>query len=55
MAKTEEDILEILPTKDKTMDTMVITKLLSAQGTKSIGQFEFQYNYDPFAIKAERE
>ena len=55
MPKSEEDILQILPTKDKTLDTMVMTQVLSARGTQSLGEWYFQYQYDPFALAAEKE
>ena len=55
LPKAEEDVLEILPTKDKTLDTMVMTQVLSARGTHSLGEWEFQYQYDPFALAAEKE
>ena len=47
--------MSILPPKDKTMDTMVMTKLLSARASKSLGESEFQHQFDPFAIAAENE
>ena len=55
LPKSEEDILQILPTKDKTLDTMVMTQVLSARGTQSLGEWYFQYQYDPFALAAEKE
>jgi arachidonate 5-lipoxygenase len=53
--RTEEDIVRVLPNKSITLDTMVVTKLLSMKGTKSLGEWEFQYQYDPSALKAEKE
>ncbi|CAL4074154.1 unnamed protein product [Meganyctiphanes norvegica] len=52
---TEEKIMQILPDKRMTLDIMVITKLLSSKGTKSLGDFEMQYLYDPVGVKAAEE
>ncbi|XP_064100109.1 polyunsaturated fatty acid lipoxygenase ALOX15B-like isoform X2 [Macrobrachium nipponense] len=49
---SEEDIMAILPDKRMTLDIMVITKLLSSRGTKSLGDFEMQYLYDPVGVQA---
>ncbi|KAK3737983.1 hypothetical protein RRG08_010029 [Elysia crispata] len=45
----ERDILESLPDRPTTLDIMIVTKILSAKGTKSIGDFEVQYIFDPQA------
>ncbi|XP_063605786.1 polyunsaturated fatty acid 5-lipoxygenase-like isoform X2 [Penaeus indicus] len=52
---TEEDIMALLPNKRMTLDIMVITKLLSSRGTKSLGDFEMQYLYDPVGVNAAKE
>lgn len=52
---TEEDILHILPDVETTLSTMIITKLLSARGTESIGNFEVQYMYSPKDVAAANE
>ena len=31
---------------------MVVTKILSERGTNGIGDFEVQYQYDPYALQA---
>lgn len=54
-ARTEAEILSHLPNKQITLDSMVITKLLSSKGTKSIGDFEVQYLFDPISVKAADE
>ncbi|XP_059168642.1 allene oxide synthase-lipoxygenase protein-like isoform X2 [Physella acuta] len=46
---TERDILNCLPDRPTTLDIMIVTKILSAKGTKSIGDFEVQYIFDPAA------
>lgn len=46
---TERDILNSLPDRPTTLDIMIVTKILSAKGTKSIGDFEVQYIFDPAA------
>ncbi|XP_046394318.1 polyunsaturated fatty acid 5-lipoxygenase-like [Ischnura elegans] len=51
----EADIMKYLPNKKETLDIMVITKLLSMKGTKSLGDFEVQYLYDPHSIQAAEE
>ncbi|CAB3371080.1 Hypothetical predicted protein [Cloeon dipterum] len=52
---TEKDLLEFLPNKSTTLDIMVITKLLSMKGTKSLGDFEVQYIYDPSVVHIAEE
>lgn len=52
---TENDIIKYLPDKKTTLDIMVITKLLSMKGTKSLGDFEVQYLYDPHSVNAAKE
>ncbi|KAG8229784.1 hypothetical protein J437_LFUL005865 [Ladona fulva] len=52
---TEEDIIKYLPDKRSTLDIMVITKLLSMKGTKSLGDFEVQYLFDPRSVNAAKE
>ncbi len=47
--------MNALPNKSIVLDTMVVTKLLSMRATKSLGEWEFQYQYDPSALKAEKE
>ncbi|XP_055958846.1 polyunsaturated fatty acid lipoxygenase ALOX12-like [Patella vulgata] len=42
-------ILASLPDKPTTLDIMVVTKILSGRGTKSLGDFEVQYVFDPKA------
>ncbi|ESO93682.1 hypothetical protein LOTGIDRAFT_209217 [Lottia gigantea] len=48
-AVEERLILESLPDKPTTLDIMVVTKILSGKGTKSLGDFEVQYVFDPRA------
>lgn len=47
---TEKDILASLPDKHTTLESMLITKILSTKGTKSLGDFEVQYIFDPAAL-----
>ncbi|XP_076360034.1 allene oxide synthase-lipoxygenase protein-like isoform X1 [Tachypleus tridentatus] len=53
--RTLKDVLKTLPNKEITLDIMVITKLLSARGTKSLGDFEVKYLYHPACFKAAEE
>lgn len=46
----EDCVLNALPDKATTLDTMIITKILSDKGTNSLGDFEVQYIYDPAAL-----
>ncbi|XP_033743197.1 allene oxide synthase-lipoxygenase protein-like [Pecten maximus] len=46
----EECVLAALPDKATTLDTMIITKILSDKGTNSLGDFEVQYIFDPAAL-----
>ncbi|KAL8617085.1 hypothetical protein ACOMHN_014256 [Nucella lapillus] len=43
---TEDDIIKALPDRPTTLDIMIVTKILSQRGTKSIGDFEVQYIFD---------
>ena len=52
---TEEDILRTLPDKETTLDIMTVTKILSDRGTKSLGDFEVQYVFEPEAKKIVHE
>lgn len=52
---TEEDILMTLPDKKTTLDVMTVTKILSDRGTKSLGDFEVQYIFDPDAKQIVQE
>ena len=49
--KTEEDVLRALPDKPVTLDVMIVTKILSQRGTRSLGDFEVQYIFEPEARK----
>lgn len=49
--RTEEDVLRALPDKPTTLDVMVVTKILSSRGTRSLGDFEVQYIFEPEARK----
>lgn len=55
LPKTEEDIVAVLPDKATTLEIMSITRLFSMRPPKSLGEWEFQAQYDPFAIKAEKD
>lgn len=52
---TEADILSTLPDKKTTLDVMTVTKILSDRGTKSLGDFEVQYIFDPDAKRIVQE
>lgn len=52
---TEADILYTLPDKKTTLDVMTVTKILSDRGTKSLGDFEVQYIFDPDAKRIVQE
>lgn len=54
-AFTEDDLVRLLPSKEATLDSMIITKLLSSKGTNSLGDFEVQYMYEPVAVQAAEE
>lgn len=47
----ESHILSMLPDKPTTMDMMIVTKILSQRGTRSLGDFEVQYIFEPEARK----
>ncbi|XP_055346121.1 allene oxide synthase-lipoxygenase protein-like [Paramacrobiotus metropolitanus] len=52
---TDRDVLLQLPPKSVTLDTMVVTRLLSSKGTNSLGDFEVQYLYDPISVEAAKK
>ena len=43
---TVEDIIKALPDRPTTLDIMIVTKILSSRGTKSLGDFEVQYIFE---------
>jgi arachidonate 5-lipoxygenase len=43
---TEADLLNALPDKPATLDTMVITTILSEKSTNSLGDFEVNYIFE---------
>ena len=51
-ALTEMDIINTLPSKKSSLETLLITRLLSEKGTKSLGEFEVQYVFDEIGTKA---
>lgn len=51
----EEDIVKSLIDKSTTLDTMVITRILSERSTNALGDFEVTYAYDPAAVKIVEE
>jgi hypothetical protein len=52
---TEEDIIAALPDKSTTFDVLTITRLFSQPAEKGLADWVFQFQYDPPALKAERE
>lgn len=46
--------MQSLPDKVTTLDTMVITRLLSAPATKTLGEPEFQYIFESQALQLEK-
>ena len=52
--RLEEEVVQSLPDKVTTLDTMVITRLLSAPASKTIGESEFQYLFEQPAIMLEK-
>ena len=49
---TEQDILESLPNKKRTLDIMSFTLLLSDRATQRLGNFEKLYQTDPVGKEA---
>ncbi|XP_060586928.1 allene oxide synthase-lipoxygenase protein-like [Ruditapes philippinarum] len=47
----ENHILKMLPDKPTTMDMMIVTKILSQRGTRSLGDFEVQCIFETEARK----
>ncbi|GAU93759.1 hypothetical protein RvY_05650-4 [Ramazzottius varieornatus] len=52
---TEKNIFDQLPSRSVTLDTMVVTRLLSSRGTQALGDFEVQYLYDPVSVSAAKQ
>ncbi|XP_038045097.1 uncharacterized protein LOC119719671 [Patiria miniata] len=50
--RCEQDVIDCLPDKDKTLSIMLVTKILSDRGTNSLGDFEVEYQFDPVGKKA---
>ena len=38
--------MKALPDRPTTLDIMIVTKILSSRGTKSLGDFEVQYIFE---------
>ena len=53
--RQEEDVVAVIPDKDTTLNTMAVTQLLSMRATNSLSNWEFQYQYDPPALIAEKK
>ncbi|CAH1238363.1 ALOX5 [Branchiostoma lanceolatum] len=53
--RTEQDIIDQLPDKSKTLEMMVITRMLSDRSTNGLGMFEVEYMYDPEGTRAVAE
>ncbi|XP_782245.3 allene oxide synthase-lipoxygenase protein [Strongylocentrotus purpuratus] len=51
-ALCEKDILDKLPGKTQTLQTMAMTSLLSCHDNKALGDFEIQYMHDPNGLQA---
>ena len=47
---TEKDLLDRLPSREITLNTMLVTHLLSLRATKPLGDFEVNYLYDPVCV-----
>lgn len=50
--RSEKDVIDCLPEKEKTLSIMLVTKILSDRGTNSLGDFEVEYQFDPIGKKA---
>jgi arachidonate 5-lipoxygenase len=46
----EGEVVNALLDKSTTLDTMIITTILSARSTNALGDFEVDYVYDPAAV-----
>jgi arachidonate 5-lipoxygenase len=46
----EGEIVKALLDRSATLDTMVITSLLSARSTNALGDYEVEFVYDPPAV-----
>jgi len=53
--RSEEDLIAALPDKATSLDIMTVTRLFSDAPTQGLSHWEFQFQYDPPALKAERE
>lgn len=45
-ACTDKDLIKALPDRPTTLDIMIVTKILSQKGTRSLGDFEVQYIFE---------
>ena len=53
--RSEEDLIAVLPDKATSLNIMTVTRLFSDAPTQGLSNWEFQFQYDPPALKAERE
>lgn len=52
---TDQELVDMLPDKETTLDTMIVTKLLSMQANNNLGDWEFRYQHDEAALEAEKK
>jgi len=53
--RSEDELIAALPDKATSLDIMTITRLFSDAPTSGLSHWDFQFQYDPPALKAERE
>jgi len=57
LPREEEDLVSALPDQARTVEMMALAKVLSSasQTNKTLGEFDFQFQYDPPALKIEKQ
>ena len=52
---TDKELVHVVADKKTTVDTMIVTKILSQKATESLGDWELAYQYDKFALETEMQ
>ena len=52
---TDQCLVDIVVDKQTTIQTMIVTKILSQKATKSLSDWELAYQYDKEALEAEEK
>ena len=52
---TEDDLARLLPEQEEAIEIIATTRLLSMARARPLGEWEYQFQYDPKAIEIEKQ